>query len=252
MHLLLLTFLLMTAIANAKPGAGISIVASGDLKVCLEELVKAFRTSTPGNEFDINYASSSQAFDRIRNGEEFDMFFSADIEYIRRLDLEGYTATPARLYAIGRLVLWSATVDASQVPLSSLNDPQFKKVAIANPVFSPYGQRAAEVLTRARILQALQPKLLLGESLAGTVTSVRNGEATIGILPLTHVSGAAFANQKYQLIPTSMHSPLEYTVTILYDARRNKAARSFLTFLDTPPARTIFRQNGFILPTEEH
>ena len=50
----------------------------------------------------------------------------------------------ARPYALGRIVLWSPSRDATQMTLADLADPAIRKIAIANPKHAPYGKRAEE------------------------------------------------------------------------------------------------------------
>ncbi|NTV04836.1 solute-binding protein [bacterium] len=71
--------------------------------------------------------------------------------YPRALAQAGFAAAPVQPYAVGRLVLWSASLDARQLRLSSLTDPKITRIAIANPKHAPYGQRAVEALQAAGV-----------------------------------------------------------------------------------------------------
>lgn len=54
----------------------------------------------------------------------------------------GFAASEVKPYALGRIVLWSANMDAAKMTLASLTDPKITRIATANPKHAPYGKRA--------------------------------------------------------------------------------------------------------------
>jgi molybdate transport system substrate-binding protein len=57
-------------------------------------------------------------------------------------------ASEVKPYAVGRIVWWSNSLDATKMTLGSLADPKFTPIAIANPKHAPYGKRAGETLSK--------------------------------------------------------------------------------------------------------
>lgn len=243
----ILAILCLGLIADA---GKISIAAAADLKFCLDSLVQEYRKVHATDEIQVTYGSSGKAFTQIQQGAPFDVFFSADVEYPNKLAEAGLAASKPRLYALGRIVLWSATEDASKLDLRSLAQARFAKVAIANPSHAPYGKRAEEALRRSGLWDVVRPKLVMGENIAQTAQFVQSGNASIGILALSLVKSPAFSGQGYSLVPESLHSPLEQAVVILKRAERNPLATDFVDFLFTVPARKVFQRYGFSLPEE--
>src|SRR6185437_10163025 len=98
----------------------------------------------------------------IENGAPYDLFFSADVEYARRLSAAG-VADPATLYvyAVGRLVLWVPNGSPLNVQrgMEVLTDPQVHKIAIANPQHAPYGRAAEQALKSAGVYVKVEKKL---------------------------------------------------------------------------------------------
>ena len=115
----------------------------------MDEIASSFRSAHPGNEVELIYGSSGKFHTQIQQGAPFDIFFSADVGFARELKAAGQAISEPKLYAIGRIVLWSAARDASKLTLASLADPTIQKIAIANPQHAPYGKQAEEALRSA-------------------------------------------------------------------------------------------------------
>jgi ABC-type molybdate transport system substrate-binding protein len=104
-------------------GKEIRIAAAADLKFAMAELSEQFEKQT-GTKVNVTFGSSGNFFSQIENGAPFDLFFSADIEYPRKLEAAGLTE-PGTLYeyAIGRIVIWApsdAKVDVTKLGWKSL------------------------------------------------------------------------------------------------------------------------------------
>jgi molybdate transport system substrate-binding protein len=84
----------------------ISVAAAADLSFALQEAAAQFQKET-GDTVKPSFGSSGNFYSQIQNGAAFDLFFSADIEYPRRLEAAGL-AEPGSVsvYAVGRIVLW--------------------------------------------------------------------------------------------------------------------------------------------------
>ena len=129
----------------------ITIAAASDLKLAMDEIAASFRKAHPGAAVEVVYGSSGNFHAQIQQGAPFDLFFSADIAYPRELAQRGLAGSEVKPYAIGRIVLWSASLDATQLTLTSLADPKITRIAIANPKHAPYGKRAEEALRAAGV-----------------------------------------------------------------------------------------------------
>lgn len=228
----------------------VSITAAADLKFCLDLLVTEYQKGHPADTIQVAYGSSGKAFTQLQQGAPFDLYFSADIEYPRKLGEAGLTASEPKLYAVGRIVLWSDKEDASKLTLKDLSAERFTKIAIANPEHAPYGKRAEEALKSAGVWKSVESRLVLGENISQTAQFVQSGNAPIGILALSLVKSPAFASKPYALIPSDLHQPLEQALVIMKRAKENKLAKDFVNYLFTKQARTIFAQYGFTLPGE--
>src|SRR6266850_1973282 len=126
-------------------GKEIRIAAAADLKFAIGELTETFEKQS-GTKVNVTYGSSGNFFSQMQNGAPFDLFFSADIEYPKKLEAAGQ-AKPGTLYnyAVGRIVIWmpqGVKVDLNAQGMNALLDAAIQKIAIANPAHAPYGRAA--------------------------------------------------------------------------------------------------------------
>jgi len=247
----LITLLLCLLALPTLAGGRITIAAAADLKFAMEEILVAFRQANPDDHVETIYGSSGKFHTQIQRGAPFDLFFSADIAYPRLLAAEGFAATEARPYALGRIVLWSASRDASKMTLADLASPTVGKVAIANPKHAPYGKRAEEALRAAGLWDKVESRLVMGENIAQTAQYVQTGNADVGIIALSLALNRELAARGgYALIPDQLHQPLEQGFIITRRAAANPLARKFADYMDRPEARRILTRWGFTLPRE--
>lgn len=235
--------------APATPAQEARIAAASDLKFALEALRPSFEQAHPGQTLTLIFGSSGKFAQQIEHGAPFDLFMSADVSLPQQLVAKGYAVEPVEPYAYGRLVLWSARTDASQLTLADLADPRWKHIAIAAPEHAPYGQRAVEALRSAGVWAAVQPRLVFGENIAHTAQLVQSQAADIGILALSLALSPQLAGQSgYALIPAELHPPLQQAWAITRHGRDNPTARAFGAYLASEPARAMLRRYGFTLP----
>src|SRR5258707_9488186 len=93
------------------------VAAAADLKFALGDLAGRYEKRT-GTKVNVTYGSSGNFFAQLLNGAPFDLFFSADMEYPRKLEAAGL-AEPETLYkcALGKNVIWTragANIDVAK------------------------------------------------------------------------------------------------------------------------------------------
>lgn len=247
-YLLLACWFFSAASAHAEK---ITIAAAADLKFAMEDIVAAFRKENPADTVEVSYGSSGKFHTQIQQGAPFDLYFSADIAYPRELHKNGFAASDVKPYALGRIVLWSTTRDASKMTMNSLADAGIARVAIANPRHAPYGKRAVEALQAAGVWDKVEPKLVYGENIAHAAQFVQTRNAQAGIIALALAVSPALAEKGgYWLIPDTMHQPLEQGFIVTRRAQHNALARRFAAYMDGKAARTVMVKYGFALPGE--
>ena len=234
-----------TEIASA---GTITIAAAADLKFAMDEIVGQFNAQNRGEDVSVVYGSSGKFLTQIRQGAPFDLFFSADITLAQMLVKEGLAVGPARPQAVGRIVLWSARMDATKLTLDDLPDPQITHIAIANPKLAPYGKRAEQALRRAGVWDKIESKIVYGENSAQTAQFVQVGTADVGLIPLSLALNQEIARAGgYGVIPDSLHDRLDHGFVLMRRAAGNPLALSFAHHVEQPAARGIMARYGFAL-----
>jgi molybdate transport system substrate-binding protein len=229
----------------------ITIAAAADLKFAMDEIVSTYKKTNSADEIDVVYGSSGKFQTQIQQGAPYDLYFSADISFPRELAKNGFAASEVKPYAVGRIVLWSASLDASKMTLDSLTDPKITRIAIANPQHAPYGKRAEEALRASGLWDKVEPKLVYGENIAHTAQFVQTGNAQVGVIALSLAVNPELASKGgYWLIPDKLHEPLEQGYIITKQAAGNALAKRFAGYMGSKPARAVMTKYGFVLPGE--
>jgi len=226
-----------------------TIAAAADLRFALDEVIVAFQKQHPAEDVRVVYGSSGKMTTQIMHGAPYDIFFSADISYPERLHAAGMTATDPAVYAIGRIVIWSNTLDASSLRLEDLaTDPRIRRIAIAQPTHAPYGQRAREAMQAAGVWDAAQSKLVFGENIAHAAQMVESGAANVGIIALSLALFPSLAEQPLQLIDDDLHQPLTQGFVVTQRGADRPGVLAFAEFMGSDTAHAIMQRYGFVMP----
>jgi len=231
----------------------ITVAAASDLTFAFKDVASRFETQT-GSSVKLSYGSSGNFFSQIQNGAPYDLFFSADIEYPRKLEAAGFTE-PGSIYAYatGKIVLWvpnASKLDLSR-GLSVLLDPCIRKIAIANPQHAPYGRAAAAAMQHEGIYDNVKGKLVLGEDISQTAQFVESGNADLGVVALSLAVAPVMRDKgRYVAIPSSDYPAIIQAAVILRSSHNKDLAQQFLKFLKEPGTVALMEQYGFIVPNE--
>ena len=230
--------------------ATVAVAAAADLQAAMPELVSRFERDT-GIRATVSYGSSGTFFAQIQNGAPFDAFFSADVDYPRRLVAGGYAdAESLYEYATGHLVVWTRADSGIDVTrgLSIVADGRVKRVAIANPQYAPYGRAAVAALQHEKLYERVQSKLVLGENVSQTAQFAQTGNAQVGIISLSLALGPALKGGKYAQVPTAFHPPIQQAAVVVSGSKNTAAARQLLDYLRRPATAKLLQSFGFAPP----
>ncbi len=232
-------------------GKEIHIAAAADLKFAMGELAEKFEKQSE-TRVNVTYGSSGNLFAQMQNEAPFDLFFSADIEYPRKLEAAGL-AEPRTLYeyAVGRIVIWTPAdtkVDVTKQGWKTLLDASVEKIAIANPEHAPYGRAAVAALQKAGIYESVKAKLVFGENISQAAQFVQSGNAQAGIVAMSLAVSPAMREGKRWEIPAEMHPAIEQGAIVLKGAKNRDSARAFLEFVKSTAGRSTLAKYGFEFP----
>ncbi len=248
----LIGLVLVSAWVNAQPGP--TIAAASDLKFALDEIAATFQKQT-GKSVRITYGSSGNFHQQIAQDAPFEIFMSADEDFVFKLADKNLTVDRGVIYGLGRIVLFAPKnsvlkVDDEMADLRRAStDGRLKKFAIANPEHAPYGRAAMEALKRAGVWDTIDRRIVRGENVSQAAQFAVSGSTEGGIFAYSLVLAPTFANAgNFVLIPESMHAPLRQRMVLTKKA--GAAAREFYEFMQSTASRDVFKRYGFVLPAD--
>ncbi len=232
-------------------GQSIRVYAASDLRYVLEDILVLYQSRHPEDRVEVVYGSSGKGYVQILNGAPFDVFMSADMEYVERLYQKGYVITKPRAYAVGRLVLCArkdSNLNPSDFP-KVLFDQRVRKIAIANPEHAPYGRAAKEVLESFGLLEKIKGKIVLGENISQAASFVYSGSAQVGFIALSLALSPQMQKLNIcYLIPQSLHTKILQGYGITKVGQGKAQVERFYKFIASSQAKAILKKYGFEEP----
>jgi molybdate transport system substrate-binding protein len=220
----------------------LTVAAAADLSKVTPDLAQAFEKTNPTVQVRFVIEASAVLTQQIENGAPYDLFLSANAQFVDRLASSGKIAPGAAVYATGRLaILWR---DGKRHEISALTQDWVRFVAIANPKLAPYGVAAQEALQHEHLWEKVRPKIVYGENVRQTLQLFDSGNADAAL-----TSDGLVSDRHPQLIAAAWHQPIVQKAGIVSASSKQKEAALFLQFLLGPKAQAIFAKYGFGKPT---
>lgn len=226
----------------------LTVAAASDLQFAMQEISSRFEKEQ-GKSVKAVYGSSGNFFQQIQSGAPFDLFFSANLDYSKRLESEGL-AEPGSLYeyATGKIVIWVPSGSKLDLKngIQALLDPSVRKIAIANPEHAPYGQAAVAAMKKENIYERLSGKFVLGENISQTAAFVLSGSADVGIVALSLALSPNMKDKGRSVeVPAADYPPIQQACVVLKASKNKELARAFLEFVKSPAIAEVLRSYGF-------
>lgn len=222
------------------------VAVASNFTAPVKVIAESFEEKT-GHEVTLSFGSTGKFYAQITHGAPFDVFLAADVERPRRLEDEGLTLGGSRFtYAIGKLVLWSATADYVDSTATVLASGDFRHLAIANPKLAPYGRAAREILEAHDLWSDLRDEVVYGENIAQTFQFVRTGNAELGFVAFSQIKRPdQEPTGSYWVVPQSLYTPVRQQAVLLSP---RAGPRAFLEFLKRPQVEELIERYGYTVP----
>jgi molybdate transport system substrate-binding protein len=224
------------------------VFAAASLKDALDDVNAAF-AQAKDVPVAASYAGSSQLIKQIEQGAPAEVFISADQESMDYGARKKAVQDKSRIDLLSNRLVLIAPADsaighvaiAPGMDLAALAGTG--RITIGDVRAVPVGRYAQAALQKLGLWGSVQPKLAMVENVRVALSLVARGEAPLGIVYETD----AKAEPKVKVIgtfPADSH-PLIFYPAALTAAATPRAA-TYLEFLQSPTARAIFEQRGFI------
>lgn len=223
-----------------------SVSAAASLSDVMKDLATRYAQDNPAVKLTFNFGSSGALEQAIENGGKADLFFSAAQKQMDMLKVAGELAEGTRRDLLRNEVVLIAPKD-SALKLEGFADlarADVKRVALGEPKGVPVGQYSEEILTTLNLLDAVTAKAVYGSDVRQVLSWVEAGEVDCGIVYATD----AAVSDKVQVVavaPEGSHKPVVYPAAVIKSSKQADAAKKFLDFMTSEPAKKIFERHGF-------
>jgi molybdate transport system substrate-binding protein len=230
--------MLMAWPAGVVQAASVNVAVAANFTAVAEALAADFKART-GDELILSFGASGALYTQITQGAPFEVFLSADTRRPAQAIADGLAVEgTAFTYAVGKLALYSASMPVDEAMLRAGG---FAHVAVADPETAPYGAAAIETLNALGLYDALAPKLVTGTSIAQALQFVETGNAELGFVAASQVTG----KPNVWLVPAELHTPIAQGAVLLKTGESNPVASAFLSYLRSSEAIAIIEAAGY-------
>lgn len=249
-HLLALAVALLFGMMARTVCAGeVNAAVAANFAVPMEQIVALFQKES-GHTVKVSLGSSGKFYAQIKEGAPFDVFLAADEKNPKLLEQEGLAVASSHfVYALGKLVLWSAKPGFVDDKGSVLSKGSYNKLAYADPKLAPYGLAAQQTLEQMGLWNTIQSKLVTGESIAQTYQFAATGNAELAFIALSQITKDGKVTEgSWWLVPSNLYNPIRQGAVLLSAAKDKAAAQAFFAFLKSEKAAAVIRGFGYELP----
>jgi len=228
--------LIFLLIAIAAFSNTIYIASASGNAYSLPEIIKSFN-KTHSQAVKVIFASSGKLTAQIMHGAKYDLFLAANMKYPNFLYKRDLTLTKPKIYAKGKIVLFSKKPlkrDYKQILLN------VSSIAIANPKTAPYGKAAVEFLKNSNLYQRVKNKLVFAETVSAAF-SYSIYSTDVGIIAKALLFSPKVKQKNYIDLPDN-YAPINQGVVLL-----NKNGEEFYKFLFSKKAKEIFKKYGYVV-----
>ena len=224
----------------------VSVAVAANFTAPMQRIAADFEKAT-GRKAQLVFGSTGKFYAQIKSGAPFQVLLAADDETPARLVKEGDGVAGSQFtYAIGRLVLWSPKPGFVDDKGEVLKSGRFEHLSIANPKLAPYGLAAVETLKALGLADALQPRLVIGESITQAQQFVTSGNAELGFIAFAQIhKDGRLIDGSYWPVPGKYHTPIRQDAVVLDKGKASAAATALLGYLKSPAAVAVIRAYGY-------
>jgi molybdate transport system substrate-binding protein len=243
-----LALLLLCALAAChKPQPVVlTVSAAASLTDALQEIETTYKHGHPGVELRNNFGSSGTLAREIEDGAPVDAFISAASRPMDDLEKRSLVVAGTRRNLLRNTLVLIAPRGSQLASFEQLADPRVRTIALGDPASVPAGQYGQQALVSLHLLDKVKARLVLARDVRQVLAYVETGNADAGIVYATDApisTGVRVA----ATAPEATHDPIVYPAAAIANGHHEQAAREFIEYLDTAPARAIFERRGFTI-----
>lgn len=225
----------------------ILVSAAASLTDVLQEISGGYRSMSK-HTVKFNFGPSSGLARQIDEGAPADMFFSADLPQMEKLDKSGRLEPGTRKNLLSNQLVIIVPAD-SKLAISSAKDllnTAIKRVALAEPSSVPVGLYSKKYLTDEGLWNKVEAKVVPVQDVRATLASVESGNVEAGFVYKTDAAVSKKVKIVYE-VPVDKGPKITYTVAIVKESKHKGVAHDFLNYVQSSAAKTAFKKYGFVV-----
>ncbi|SFR23124.1 MULTISPECIES: molybdate ABC transporter substrate-binding protein [unclassified Paenibacillus] len=227
----------------------LTISAAASLTDALKEIQHSYESIHTGIKLNFNFGGSGALEKQIEQGAPSDLFLSASTKNMRSLvDQQLIDTKKQKTWLTNELVaVIPADGTMNIASVTDLTKKEVKKVAIGIPESVPAGNYAQEALTKAKLWDTLQSKLVQAKDVRQVLQYVETGNVDVGFVYKTDALTSQKAKIAFEVAPKT-YSPVEYPIGIVKATKHIQEAEDFYAYLQSQESLNIMAKYGFTIP----
>lgn len=225
----------------------ILVSAAASLTDAIKEIGRIYQTQSE-HTVNFNFGPSSGLARQIDEGAPADIFFSADLAQMDRLEKNGRLEPGTRKNLLSNQLVMIVPFD-SKLALSSPKDllkAAVRTIVLAEPSSVPAGVYSKKYLVDEALWDSVSSKVVPVQDVRATLASVESGNVDAGFVYKTDAAISDRVNVVYE-VPLDQGPSITYPIAVVKESKQKDAARDFIRFLESPAAKNIFDEYGFIV-----
>lgn len=233
---------------RSEPHPGEIVVSAAiSLKGPMEEIVALYHERFPDFQVRLNLAASGLLGSQIARGAPVDVFASASMHFLDKLEHRKLLMTGSRrLLAGNRLVL--ITPGRSRLEFRDWSSlASVGRIALGNPSTVPAGAYAEQCLRSLGLWEKLLPRLIFAEHARQVLDWAANDEVDAALVYATDAAILPGAVRVVATAPEGAHPPIRYGIAVVATSQRPDASRSFVELATGMEGLEALESHGFSL-----
>jgi molybdate transport system substrate-binding protein len=196
-----------------------------------------------------NFGASSLLARQIEEGGPADLFFSADEASMDKLQQKDLLLPGSRRSLVSNTLVFILPLDSSLKlgEVTDLTNPQWRRIALAQPDSVPAGIYARQYLTSRHLWEALANRVIPTENVRAALAAIESGDADVGVVYKTDALISKKVKVAIEVSPAE-GPKISYPIAVLKASKNADEARKFEDYLATPEAHAVFEKFGFVFP----
>ncbi|WP_397475303.1 molybdate ABC transporter substrate-binding protein [Pusillimonas sp.] len=226
--------------------AELTVSAAASLTNAFRELAPLYEAKHPDTKVQLNFAASGALLQQIAKGAPVDVFASADQDTMDRAHEQGLIQAKYRSDFVSNSLVVIVPVGGGSAPSSLKDVAALERIAIGLPASVPVGRYTRNVLEKAQLWEAIEPKMIGAQNVRQALDYVARGEVDAGFV---YATDAAIMPDKVKVAFTApTEAPILYPIAPVVKSPNPDAAKRFVEFVHTDEAQAVLAKYGFGKP----